>query len=268
MDRLAAERGAAKVTRERNVEALRRRIGELEAQLAQHSGGLPAHRPRIRLPMGQLEHPRLPHRRRLRSAPTDRGARHRAGRGLPAVRLPARAGARSRGLGEQRRGGRHHRGRGRRGAHRADARTACGPTRRRRARIDRIAQSECAPTRRARGFAILESGGGRATTAIGPDSAVCDDCLAELFDPGDRRYRYAFINCTNCGPRYTITRVAAVRPRADQHGGVRASAPHASRVRDALRPPLPRGAQRLSRVRAAAAAARRAPVPRASTAIP
>jgi len=41
---------------------------------------------------------------------------------------------------------------------------------------------------------------------VSPDVGTCGDCLREMFEPGDRRYRYPFINCTNCGPRFTITR--------------------------------------------------------------
>ena len=48
------------------------------------------------------------------------------------------------------------------------------------------------------------AGAGAGTVLIAPDVATCDDCLAELFDPRDRRYRYPFLNCTNCGPRLTI----------------------------------------------------------------
>ena len=56
-------------------------------------------------------------------------------------------------------------------------------------------------------FCIVHSREGEEVrTLISPDVAICPDCLREMFDPADRRYRYPFINCTNCGPRFTIVR--------------------------------------------------------------
>lgn len=57
------------------------------------------------------------------------------------------------------------------------------------------------------GFRIVASQDQTAhTTLVSPDIATCNDCLRELFDPADRRYHYPLINCTNCGPRFTIIR--------------------------------------------------------------
>ena len=53
---------------------------------------------------------------------------------------------------------------------------------------------------------IASQDGTEHSTLVSPDIATCDDCLRELFDPSDRRYHYPFINCTNCGPRFTIIR--------------------------------------------------------------
>ncbi len=74
------------------------------------------------------------------------------------------------------------------------------------ARIERVTTRNLDLTGAA-GFAIAASPpGGVRRTLVSADSASCADCLRELADPADRRYRYPFINCTNCGPRFTIVR--------------------------------------------------------------
>lgn len=79
------------------------------------------------------------------------------------------------------------------------------------ARVEHVELMDLAPGDRdaasEQGFRIVASQDQTAhTTLVSPDIATCDDCLRELFDPADRRHHYPFINCTNCGPRFTIIR--------------------------------------------------------------
>jgi hydrogenase maturation protein HypF len=74
------------------------------------------------------------------------------------------------------------------------------------ARIDSVAAADLAPTGEPTFRIIASEVLGRVATGIPADAATCPDCLRELLDPSDRRYRYPFLNCTNCGPRFTITR--------------------------------------------------------------
>jgi hydrogenase maturation protein HypF len=87
------------------------------------------------------------------------------------------------------------------------------------ARIDAVVSRDTRPEG-ASGFAIRESRHLAATEALIPaDVATCDDCLADIADPGNRRYRYPFTNCTNCGPRFTIIReVPYDRPHTTMAG--------------------------------------------------
>lgn len=78
-------------------------------------------------------------------------------------------------------------------------------------RVEHVEVADLAPgdwdAANEQGFRIVASRDQTAhTTLISPDIATCDDCLRELFDPADRRFHYPFINCTNCGPRFTIIR--------------------------------------------------------------
>lgn len=75
------------------------------------------------------------------------------------------------------------------------------------ARLTGLDEVELAPVPGETEFRILESEGRAGhTVLVSPDVAVCEDCLAEMRDPANRRFGYVFTNCTNCGPRFTITR--------------------------------------------------------------
>ena len=74
------------------------------------------------------------------------------------------------------------------------------------AHLEEVTEAEIPPAGGAEFVIVGSEASAGAHTLVSPDIAVCADCLRELFDPADRRYRYPFINCTNCGPRFTITR--------------------------------------------------------------
>ena len=122
------------------------------------------------------------------------------------------------------------------------------------ARVEDVRWTEAVPSG-VLGFEVDESldveGGDR---LVPPDSATCPDCLRELFDPADRRYRYPFINCTNCGPRFTIIETL---PYDRERTTMRAFPMCEDCEReydDPLGPPVPRRADRVPGVRPAACA--------------
>ena len=102
------------------------------------------------------------------------------------------------------------------------------------------------------GFVVASSVvGGDPDALVSADAATCADCLAELLDPRDRRFRYPFLNCTNCGPRFTIVRDVPYDRPATTMSGFRDVPPLPGRVRGSDRPPLPCPAQCLSGLRSA-----------------
>jgi hydrogenase maturation protein HypF len=85
--------------------------------------------------------------------------------------------------------------------------------------VERITVRPLPPTGETGFRIVVSAGGGPRHALVSPDTATCADCLAEIFNPSDRRHRYAFTNCTNCGPRYSIVRdVPYDRPNTTMAG--------------------------------------------------
>ncbi len=86
------------------------------------------------------------------------------------------------------------------------------------ARIDSVTRTPLTGQAESNGLQIIQSTQGVITTQITPDAATCPDCLQEVFDPTDRRYRYPFTNCTHCGPRLSIVQgIPYDRPQTSMH---------------------------------------------------
>ncbi len=178
-----------------------------------------------------------------------------AGRRLSAVRARPGAAIRAVRLRPQRRRRRARRDRGRR--RRPVPRSALQREPPPLARID-ADRGDAAPAHGRAGFAIRRSiadGAGRRHRPC-PDAATCQACLDDLFDPASRFHRYPFVNCTHCGPRYTITRRRPTTAPNTAMARFRDVRGLRGRLRRPGQPPLPCRTHRLSGAAAPASATR------------